>query len=115
MENTPLLYITCNFLPAGLALYDKTHSKVPSQFILKQKEELQREVDELLGTDGVLLYPTHPFIAPKHHHPLFTPSNVAYTGRKNMLFLWLSSSVRLDVLKDSLISFNMKLNAACEV
>ncbi|XP_056604586.1 fatty-acid amide hydrolase 2-B [Triplophysa dalaica] len=71
----------------GLALYEKTHSKVPSQFILRQKEELQREMDELLGTDGVLLYPSHPFIAPKHHHPLFIPSNVAYTGIMNILGL----------------------------
>ncbi|XP_055055856.2 fatty-acid amide hydrolase 2-B [Misgurnus anguillicaudatus] len=71
----------------GLALFEKTQSSVPSPFILKQKEELQREMDKLLGTDGVLLYPSHPVLAPKHHHPLFTPGNVAYTGIMNILGL----------------------------
>uniref|UniRef100_A0A671P234 Fatty acid amide hydrolase 2b n=1 Tax=Sinocyclocheilus anshuiensis TaxID=1608454 RepID=A0A671P234_9TELE len=28
------------------------------------KEELQREMENLLGTDGVLLYPSHPLLAP---------------------------------------------------
>ncbi|XP_042583298.1 fatty-acid amide hydrolase 2-B [Cyprinus carpio] len=71
----------------GLALMERSHSSKPSQFILKQKEELQKEMEDLLGTDGVLLYPSHPLLAPKHHHPLFTPYNFAYTGILNILGL----------------------------
>ncbi|XP_030635839.1 fatty-acid amide hydrolase 2-B [Chanos chanos] len=71
----------------GLALVEMTQRSKPSQFILKQKEALQREIEELLGTDGVLLYPTHPQLAPKHHHPLFTPFNFSYTGIFNILGL----------------------------
>ncbi|GFR57812.1 fatty-acid amide hydrolase 2 [Elysia marginata] len=33
----------------------------------------------------VLLYPTHPKIAPYHNHPIFTPFNFAYTGLFNAL------------------------------
>ncbi|XP_043100043.1 fatty-acid amide hydrolase 2-B isoform X1 [Puntigrus tetrazona] len=71
----------------GLALMESFHSSKPSQFILKQKEELQKEMEDLLGTDGVLLYPSHPLLAPKHHHPLFTPYNFSYTGILNILGL----------------------------
>lgn len=33
----------------------------------------------------ILLYPTHPKIAPYHNHPIFTPFNFAYTGLFNAL------------------------------
>ncbi|GFN87654.1 fatty-acid amide hydrolase 2-a [Plakobranchus ocellatus] len=35
----------------------------------------------------VLLYPSHPKIAPYHSHPIFTPFNFAYTGLFNALGL----------------------------
>ncbi|KAF7706593.1 hypothetical protein HF521_019847 [Silurus meridionalis] len=62
------------------------HSK-PSPFYLKQKEALQHDMNEVLGKDGVLLYPSHPLLAPKHHHPLFTVFNFSYTGIFNALGL----------------------------
>ncbi|CAB1351521.1 unnamed protein product [Coregonus sp. 'balchen'] len=71
----------------GVKVQEMTSSSKPSPFIVKQKEKLQKEIEELLGTDGVLLYPTHPRLAPKHHHPLFTPFNFAYTGVINILGL----------------------------
>ncbi|XP_076831427.1 fatty-acid amide hydrolase 2-A isoform X2 [Brachyhypopomus gauderio] len=71
----------------GLALVEMFQSSQPSQFILQQKESLQRELEALLGSDGVLLYPSHPQLAPKHHHPLFTPFNFSYTGIFNILGL----------------------------
>ncbi|XP_064199809.1 fatty-acid amide hydrolase 2-B isoform X1 [Anguilla rostrata] len=71
----------------GLALMEMVESSEPDPFILKQKEEFQKELEEVLGTDGVLLYPSHPLIAPKHHHPIFTPFNFAYTGIFNILGL----------------------------
>uniref|UniRef100_A0A3Q2T5U3 Fatty acid amide hydrolase 2b n=1 Tax=Fundulus heteroclitus TaxID=8078 RepID=A0A3Q2T5U3_FUNHE len=70
-----------------LALLEMTHLSKSSPFIIRQKEELQRKMDELLGTDGVLLYPSHPRVAPKHHHPLFRPFDFAYTGILNILGL----------------------------
>ncbi|XP_051558908.1 fatty-acid amide hydrolase 2-A isoform X1 [Myxocyprinus asiaticus] len=71
----------------GLALVELFQSSHPSPFIVQQKDSLQQELEELLGTDGVLLYPSHPHIAPKHHHPIFTPFNFSYTGIFNILGL----------------------------
>ncbi|XP_042258355.1 fatty-acid amide hydrolase 2-B [Thunnus maccoyii] len=72
----------------GLALLEMAHgSKPASPFIIQQKEKLQKEVEELLGTDGVFLYPSHPRVAPKHHHPLFRPFDFSYTGIINILGL----------------------------
>ncbi|XP_070710396.1 fatty-acid amide hydrolase 2-B [Pempheris klunzingeri] len=71
----------------ALALVEMTHSSKPSAFLIQEKEKLQKEVDELLGTDGVFLYPSHTRVAPKHHHPLFRPFDFAYTGIINILGL----------------------------
>uniref|UniRef100_A0A8C2X9U9 Fatty acid amide hydrolase 2b n=1 Tax=Cyclopterus lumpus TaxID=8103 RepID=A0A8C2X9U9_CYCLU len=71
----------------GLALLEMTRGLKPSAFLIQQKEKLQKELDELLGTDGVFLYPSHPRVAPKHHHPLFRPADCAYTGIFNILGL----------------------------
>lgn len=60
---------------------EKTHASKPSEFIVQMKENLQNKVDKLLGTDGIFLYPSHPRVAPKHHHTLFQPFDFAYTGQ----------------------------------
>lgn len=62
---------------------EKVNASKPSEFIVQMKENLQNKVDKLLGTDGVFLYPSHPTVAPKHHHPLFSPLDFAYTGEGN--------------------------------
>ncbi|XP_037614440.1 fatty-acid amide hydrolase 2-A-like [Sebastes umbrosus] len=69
------------------SLLEMTRASKPSAFIIQQKEKLQKKVDELLGTDGVFLYPTHPRVAPKHHHTLFRPFDSCYTGIINILGL----------------------------
>ncbi|XP_003978609.2 fatty-acid amide hydrolase 2-B [Takifugu rubripes] len=71
----------------ALGLMEMTHGSKPSKVIMQLKEDLQNKVDELLGTDGVFLYPSHPRVAPKHHHPLFRPFDFAYTGIINILGL----------------------------
>lgn len=71
---------------SGLGLVEMTHKSKPSTFCIQQKEKLQKEMDELLGTDGIVLYPSHPRVAPKHHHPLFRPFDFAYTGQLTVLF-----------------------------
>uniref|UniRef100_A0A8C5I0K7 Fatty-acid amide hydrolase 2-B-like n=1 Tax=Gouania willdenowi TaxID=441366 RepID=A0A8C5I0K7_GOUWI len=68
-------------LPAiFLGLMEMTHPSKPSEFMIQQKQQLQRKMDELLGTDAVLLYPSHPKVAPHHHQPLFNAFDFAYTG-----------------------------------
>lgn len=47
--------------------------------------KLDQELREVLGEDGVLLYPTHPKVAPYHNEPIFYPFNFAYTGLFNAL------------------------------
>lgn len=68
-------------MSAGLGLFEMKPASKPSNFIIQQKEKLQKTLEELLGTDGVFLYPSHPRVAPKHHHPLFRPFDFAYTGQ----------------------------------
>lgn len=76
-------------LPAiMLGIFDGLIPKYTKSIDLKAKEILERlkgEMLELLGDDGVLLYPSHPKIAPYHSHPIFTPFNFAYTGLFNAL------------------------------
>ncbi|XP_068164912.1 fatty-acid amide hydrolase 2-A-like [Antennarius striatus] len=72
----------------GLSLFGMCGIFKPSfVFIQQKKEKLQKEVEELLGSDGILLYPSHPRVAPKHHHPLFRPFDRSYTGIFNILGL----------------------------
>ncbi|XP_064489893.1 fatty-acid amide hydrolase 2-A-like [Ornithodoros turicata] len=47
--------------------------------------DLQEQLQELLGNDGVLLMPTHPEPAPYHSAPTFRAFNFAYTGVFNIL------------------------------
>nr|XP_042912734.1 fatty-acid amide hydrolase 2-like [Parasteatoda tepidariorum] len=52
---------------------------------LRMLKDLRRELTELLGDDGILLFPPHPTCAPHHNEPLFKPFNFAYTGLFNVL------------------------------
>ncbi|KAG2466085.1 fatty-acid amide hydrolase 2-B [Polypterus senegalus] len=83
-----MLGFSCHTLPAiGLSLAEKFQKLEPNPGILQKTQELKKAMEDLLGTDGVFLYPSHPKIAPKHHHPIFTPFNFAYTGIFNILGL----------------------------
>lgn len=91
-----LIYLNVSYSPfillimsSALGLIEK-RSK-PSTFIMQQKENLQKKVEELLGTDGVFLYPSHTRAAPRHHHPLFRPYDFAYTGKS---IIWCNSMQR---------------------
>ncbi|XP_065155525.1 fatty-acid amide hydrolase 2 isoform X1 [Atheta coriaria] len=61
-------------------------SSVYEKFV-EERDVFRREMMELLGDDGVLLYPTHPTAAPHHNEPLFKPFNFSYTGIVNVLTL----------------------------
>lgn len=93
---------------SGLALVEMSQGSKPSTSVIQQKDKLQKEVEELLGTDGVLLYPSHPRVAPKHHHPLFRPFDFAYTGQ-SVLKLQHHSSVSLYKRQSSSLSIFYKL------
>lgn len=79
------------FLPfaAALGLTEKLVSLNLSgkAKLVSMGKSLQEEMEALLGPDGVLLYPSHPTIAPKHHSPICMPFNFAYTGEQPWL-LW---------------------------
>ena len=50
-------------------------------------EDLKKELSEMLGEDGVFIYPTHPVPAPYHNQPLSLIFNFAYTAIFNVLGL----------------------------
>lgn len=53
--------------------------------LVSMGKSLQEEMEALLGPDGVLLYLSHPTIAPRHHSPICMPFNFAYTGEQPWL------------------------------
>ena len=55
------------------------------QKLISMCDDLLRELQELLGDDGVLLVPSHPTPALYHNQPLFKPLNAAYTAIFNIL------------------------------
>ncbi|XP_055854926.1 fatty-acid amide hydrolase 2-B [Episyrphus balteatus] len=53
--------------------------------LVKKRNDLRSELQDLLGENGVLIYPTHPTVAPYHNEPLVRPLNFSYTGIINVL------------------------------
>jgi len=77
-------------LPAiGLALLESLEGLMPRRAARYYRVglELRQELSELLGTDSVLLYPSYPTPAPKHHRPLFPPFKWVYTAIFNAVEL----------------------------
>ena len=74
------------FPAIGLALLDKaiTPNDPDHQKFLALCDDLRRELDDLLGDDGVLIYPSHSNPALYHGQPLLRPFNFAYTGIFNV-------------------------------
>lgn len=76
--------------PAALGLTEKLVklNRGANAKLVSMGKSLQAEMETLLGPDGVLLYPSHPTVAPRHHFPLCMPFNFAYTGEQLQLPLW---------------------------
>lgn len=72
--------LTCVVENFGLKHGGEEHQK-----LIRCRDKLRMEMEDLLGADGVLLYPTHPTAAPMHNEPLFKAFNFAYTGVINVL------------------------------
>ena len=72
-----------------LVLLEKLPKLLPKhgQRFVEAGNELRREVLELLGPRGVMLYPPYPTPAPLHHRPLWPPFNWVYTAVFNVLEL----------------------------
>lgn len=78
------------FPAIGLGIVEKFQSLVPqsvSDSFVKMAEELEDELNSMLGDNGVLLYPSHPTVAPTHNTPLLLPFNYTYTAIFNVLYL----------------------------
>lgn len=52
---------------------------------LRMGEALREELEDLLGKDGILLYPSYSRPAPFHNRPLLTPIDFCYTAIFNVL------------------------------
>ncbi|XP_044759084.1 fatty-acid amide hydrolase 2 [Coccinella septempunctata] len=55
--------------------------------LLQFRDHLKKELLDILGDNGVLIYPTHPTVAPYHNEPIMKPFNFSYTGIINVLGL----------------------------
>ncbi|KAK5641912.1 hypothetical protein RI129_010459 [Pyrocoelia pectoralis] len=54
-------------------------------YMTKETEMLQRELSDLMGDDGVFIFPTHPTSALYHNETIIKPWNFIYTGIINVL------------------------------
>ena len=69
------------------AFEKKTNSPAKDAELKQLRDSLRQDMEEILGNDGVFLYPTHPLPAPFHNQPLLHLFNFAYTGVFNVLGL----------------------------
>lgn len=71
-------------LPA-LALAAVEKMPMPHQRNLQRADALQAAMDDLLGDDGVLLYPSYSTPAPRHYQPMLLTFHWSYCGVLNVL------------------------------
>lgn len=63
------------------------HGSPKHQNLVQQRNELLEEFKQMLGEDGVFIYPTHPTVAPYHNEPIARALNFSYTAIFNVLGL----------------------------
>ncbi|XP_015600482.1 fatty-acid amide hydrolase 2 [Cephus cinctus] len=80
--HTLIALLTAAFEKFGVKYGSEEHVK-----LIQESRELYQEFRDMLGEDGVFLYPTHPTAAPMHHEPLIKPFNFSYTAIINVLGL----------------------------
>ncbi|KYM89280.1 Fatty-acid amide hydrolase 2 [Atta colombica] len=81
-NHTLVALVTAIFEKCGLKHGSEKHVR-----LMQQSKDLYQEFKDILGEDGVFLYPTHPTAAPMHHEPLCKPFNFSYTAIINVLGL----------------------------
>ncbi|CAH0564319.1 unnamed protein product [Brassicogethes aeneus] len=79
-QHTFVALATCLADKTGCKYGDSDHQKLVSM-----RNDLKNDILDLIGDDGVFIYPTHPTSAPYHNEPIFKPFNFSYTGIMNIL------------------------------
>jgi fatty acid amide hydrolase 2 len=76
-------------LPAiGLGLVEKVkHPPAMKKKLYEKCDYLRQQLEQMLGDDGVFIYPSYPRPAPYHNQPLTLLADFAYTGIFNLLGL----------------------------
>ena len=75
-------------LPAlALCALERVHGRFPGRIrrLAGMGRCLRRELIDLMGSDGVLLYPSYPTPAPRHGEPLLFPVRWMYTAIFNVM------------------------------
>ncbi|XP_065199283.1 fatty-acid amide hydrolase 2-A-like [Sycon ciliatum] len=75
------------FIAILTALLSSQIRNIPESKLLKMRQirsSLESELEQLIGENGVLIFPSHPTLAPYHNYPLITPMNYAYTALFNL-------------------------------
>ncbi len=69
-------------LPAILFSLGETFLVRPSKAdkFVQMGLEMRKKLYDLLSADSILIFPSHPRVAPKHHVPLLFPQDFSYTG-----------------------------------
>ena len=72
-----------------LALFERLPELTPARTAKLRAEALtlKAQLEDLLGDDGVLITPTYPTVAPKHHKALLPPFNFVNCAVFNALYL----------------------------
>jgi len=72
-----------------LALFERLPELTPARTAKLRAEALtlKAQLEDLLGDDGVLITPTYPTVAPKHHKALLPPFNFVNCAVFNALSL----------------------------
>lgn len=81
-EHTLIGILTCLAEKGGCQYGDEKYL-----YLVSERNGLRRELLDLLGDDGVFLYPTHPTSAPFHTEPILKPFNFSYTAVIHVLCL----------------------------
>lgn len=77
-----------SFIALVTAMVDRMGDQYGSEGfyeMVRLKNELRQEFQDMLGTNGVFIYPVHPTVAPYHSEPLIRGFNFSYTAIINTL------------------------------
>lgn len=74
-----------SILATSLDKFSPSAGSKGSQVLTDRAAELRRKFNELVGDNGILLVPTHPEPAPKHHTTFLKVFNVSYTSVTTVL------------------------------
>uniref|UniRef100_A0A1I8B093 Amidase domain-containing protein n=1 Tax=Meloidogyne hapla TaxID=6305 RepID=A0A1I8B093_MELHA len=100
------------------AIFTGMRSKLPKKseasrkFINSKRDQLRREIIDLLGTNGILIFPAWPTTAPFHNQPLLTPMNIGdLKNFKNQSRLFLVYTALWNTLALPVLTCPMGINS----